>query len=102
MKKLTRLTFLMLLLLTLKTNVSLGKNTSQIIMPINDDLPYIDVYNMDNSIASPKYSSYQSDYFLPYTYNKFPLYAPYTPLIPPDLVPRFLSFLFYSTQYQTK
>ena len=43
MKKLTRLTFLMLLLLTLKTNVSLGKNTSQIIMPINDDLPYIDV-----------------------------------------------------------
>lgn len=57
MKKLTRLTFLMLLLLTLKTNVSLGKNTSQIIMPINDDLPYIDVYNMDNSIASPKYSS---------------------------------------------
>ena len=40
MKKLTRLTFLMLLLLTLKTNVSLGKNTSQIIMPINDDLPY--------------------------------------------------------------
>ena len=38
MKKLTRLTFLMLLLLTLKTNVSLGKNTSQIIMPINDDL----------------------------------------------------------------
>lgn len=57
MKKLTRLTFLMLLLLTLKTNVSLGKNTSQIIMPINDDLPYIDVYNMDNSISSPKYSS---------------------------------------------
>lgn len=57
MKKLTRLTFLMLLLLTLKTNVSLGKNTSQIIMPINDDLPYIDVYNMDNAIASPKYSS---------------------------------------------
>lgn len=57
MKKLTRLTFLMLLLLTLKTNVSLGKNTSQIIMPINDDLPYIDVYNMDNSIASTKYSS---------------------------------------------
>lgn len=57
MKKLTRLTFLMLLLLTLKTNVSLGKNTSQIIMPINDDLPYIDVYNMDNSIVSPKYSS---------------------------------------------
>lgn len=57
MKKLTRLTFLMLLLLTLKTNVSLGKNTSQIIMPINDDLPYIDVYNMDNSIAFPKYSS---------------------------------------------
>ena len=57
MKKLTGLTFLMLLLLTLKTNVSLGKNTSQIIMPINDDLPYIDVYNMDNSIASPKYSS---------------------------------------------
>ena len=57
MKKLTRLTFLMLLLLTLKTNVSLGKNKSQIIMPINDDLPYIDVYNMDNSIASPKYSS---------------------------------------------
>ena len=57
MKKLTRLTFLMLLLLTLQTNVSLGKNTSQIIMPINDDLPYIDVYNMDNSIASPKYSS---------------------------------------------
>lgn len=57
MKKLTRLTFLMLLLLLLKTNVSLGKNTSQIIMPINDDLPYIDVYNMDNSIASPKYSS---------------------------------------------
>lgn len=57
MKKLTRLTFLMLLLLTLKTNVSLGKNTSQIIMPINDDLPYIDVYNMDNSIASQKYSS---------------------------------------------
>ena len=57
MKKLTRLTFLMLLLLTLKTNVYIEKNTSQIIMPINDDLPYIDVYNMDNSIASPKYSS---------------------------------------------
>lgn len=64
MKKLTRLTFLMLLLLTLKTNVSLGKNTSQIIMPINDDLPYIDVYNMDNSIASPKYSSQKFLIFL--------------------------------------